>query len=452
MKTLRFPQVLIVAVVSALTSSGAFAGPSLSVERKEDSLVIHADGQTLRLSLRSPVFSVDEETTADAAPQGITGSVTGGQSLSVSYAPIRLRGSAALEVRVFLRWSPLESVLRKWATVRLVGAQAPRVLKEVVLEQVAPQGQEVWTHGGRSRGSAKHIILDSPQSHPLFMPGLFLGVEFPVASTRYEEGKIVLAHRPGRRMQPGVWYDTRSAVFGFAPAGEEVRSFQRYVASHRPKPSGFHVNYNSWWTSPVPYAEKDILGLMNVFEEKLYKAHGVSFDTFCIDMGWSDSKSIWQIDPKRFPTGFAPIRDAARRVHSNLGLWISPSGCYPSAMDDGWAKAHGFETTSQGPTAARLLCLGGKRYAERLTARLADMVGRYGIGHLKFDGYRAECGEMDHGHEPGVLSAEAIAEGLIGAANAARGEPRCLDRDDVHGIQPQPLVAVLCQFGDRYLR
>jgi hypothetical protein len=447
-------QALIPAMLLVIGSSAAFADLSPTFERKEDSLVIRAGGPALRVSLRSPVFSVDEETIADAAPQGTTGSVTGGQTLTVSYAPVRLRGSAALEVKVFLRWSPGESVLRKWATVRLVGPHEPRVLKEVVLEQVQPRGQKVWTHGGRSPGTQGRILLDDLQSHPVFMPGLFLGVEYPVASTRYKEAKIVVAHRPGRRMQPGVWYDTRAAVYGFTPIGEEVRSFQRYIAAHRPKPGGFHVNYNSWWTSPVPYTEKDIVGLMNVFEERLYKAHGVSFDTFCIDMGWSDAKSIWQIDPKHFPAEFAPLRDAARKMQSNLGLWISPSGCYPSAMDDGWAKAQGFETCAQGPTGPRLLCLGGKRYAQRLKARLADMVGRYGIGHLKFDGYHTECGEVDHGHEPGACSAEAIAEGLIGAAEGARAaNPHVWIETTCMGYNPSPwwlfyANSVIGTFGD----
>ena len=166
------------------------------------------------------------------------------------------------------------------------------------------------------------------------------------------------------------------------------------------------------------YTESDILGLMSVFDEKLWKARGVAIDSFCIDMGWSDPKSIWEIDAKSFPAGFTRLEDAARRMHSNLGLWISPSSFYPPALDGDWAKAQGYETHQTPPK--HLLCLGGPRYAERFKARLADLVGRYGISHLKLDGYAAECSETDHGHEPGALSAEPIAEGIIAAMEAAR--------------------------------
>jgi hypothetical protein len=291
------------------------------------------------------------------------------------------------------------------------------------------------------------------------MPGGFVGIEFPVASTRHEDGKIVLAHRPGLKMQPGVWHLTRTAIYGFTSLGEEVRAFQRYVALHRPQPRGCHVNYNSWWTSPIFYTEADILGLMKTFEENLFKNHGVGFDTFTIDAGWSNAKSVWEIDPKRLPAGIGPLRDAAKRMGANLGLWISPSSCYPFALDGDWAKSQGYESLTipnagDPKTKVRLLCLGGKRYSERFKERLADMVARYGIHHVKLDGYVAVCEEKDHGHEPGELSAEAIAEGLIGAVAAARkANPNLWAEATCFGYNPSPwwlwhVNSVIGTFGD----
>jgi hypothetical protein len=85
-------------------------------------------------------------------------------------------------------------------------------------------------------------------------------------------------------------------------------------------------------------------------------------------------------------------------------------------LDGDWAKSHGYEVLD-----GSRLCLGGTRYANQFKARLADLVGRYGIHHLKLDGYAAECSQPGHGHEPGDLSAEPIAEGIIAAMEAARG-------------------------------
>lgn len=451
---------LLLALLCSTIGSVARAALSPVFELQGDTLWIRTDGQVVPVSLRAPVFLVHGHPSAgNAQPRAISGAMAGGGALEVSYEPIPLGDSSTLEVKLLVRWSQPERVVRKWARVRLADAPGPRVLDEVVLDRIDAPAGTPWTHGTRAREKDGLVILDGPQSHPVFMPGLFLGVEFPVSSTRWEHRKVVLAHRPGRTLKPGVWYETRKAVFGLTPVGDEVQSFQRYVGLHRPKPNGFHVNYNSWWTLPLPYSERDAVGLMKVFEERLYKAHGVAFDTFAIDAGWSNAKSVWEIDAKRFPAGFAPLCDASRRMHASLGLWISPSSCYPFALDGDWARAECFETCAiKNPgdpkATVRLLCLGGKRYAERLEARLADLVARYGIHHLKLDGYQAECVESAHGHAPGPLSAEAIAEGLIGAVGAARrANPNVWAEATCFGYNPSPwwlfyVNSVIGTFGD----
>ncbi len=308
-----------------------------------------------------------------------------------------------LEVRLLLEWSAEENVLHKWAEYRLIGG-CPRLLKEVTLDEVVTSGQI-------------DLSPSDPQSHPAFLDGFFAGIEFPVASTRLENGRLILAHRPGLMVKPGTWHQTRKAVFGVAPKGEERRAFERYIAANRPGPKGFHVNYNSWWTSPVPYKESDILGIEAIFKEKLYKPHGVSFDTFCIDMGWSDVKSVWEIDKGLFPDGFTKIQRAAERMKANLGLWISPCSAYPGAVDNEQAARDGYETFVDGP---RYACLAGERYRARLTDCLVRMVTENGVRHIKFDGYRPQCTEAGHGHEPGALGCEAVAQGMISVFEAVR--------------------------------
>jgi hypothetical protein len=431
--------------IGVLTATGTAAIPA-------------SDAQST-LSCQSPVFLIDDlKPVGGVDPIGTPEGLADGQT-QYSYPPIRLTDSSAIEVKVLLQRSPEGPVpvVRKWAHVRFIG-QGPRLLKEIILDRIDAKGKKVWTHGSGAPGQDSPILLEGPQSHPVFMPGHFFGVEFPMASTRYEDGKIVLAHRPGTKILPGLWFITKSAIEGLPPVGEEVRSFRRYIA-RRPARYGCHINYNSWWTSPILYTETDIVDLMKVFEQKLYKAHGVAFDTFTVDAGWSNAKSVWEIDPKRLPAGFARLQDGAKRMGANLGLWISPSSCYPFALDGDWAKAQGFESLTipnagDKSTTVRLLCLGGKRYAERFKVRLADMVARYGISHVKLDGYVAVCPETNHGHEPGDLSSEAIAEGFIAAVNAARlanlnlwAEPTCF------GYNPSPwwlfhVSSVIGSFGD----
>ena len=428
-------------------------------ELRGDVLSVRAAGTATEVSLRAPTFALgDMRPTGNTAPASVRRTTSGEPAWELSYAPLSAGGSATLEVRVELRWSRAESLLRKRAKFRLVGARETRLLKEVVLDRIAAPGRSAWTHAGGGPGLESRVPLEGPQSHPAFLVGRFVGVEYPVASTRRESDAIVLAHRPGLRVQPDTWHETRAAVYGLAARGDEVGAFQRYIAAHRPAPKGLHVNYNSWWTSPVPYTEKDILDLMKTFEDRLTRAHGAAMDTFAIDLGWSNAKSVWEIDAKLFPAGFARIRDAARGMQSHLGLWISPSSCYPPALDGVWAKSRGYEALPAGPPGSPanfpLLCLGGKRYGEQFKVRMADLVGRWGIHHLKLDGCFLECPESDHGHEPGPFSSEAIAGGLIAAVEAARrANPNVWIETTCFGYNPSPwwlfhANSVIGTFGD----
>ena len=115
------------------------------------------------------------------------------------------------------------------------------------------------------------------------------------------------------------------------------------------------------------------------------------------------------------------MREATRAMDSRLGLWISPSGNYPQAIDNEWAGTQGYETFPLPHWwPGRFLCLGGAKYQQRFKQRLVDMITRYEIRDVQFDGYHFACPESGHGHEPGPLSSEAIAEGIIDVIHAMR--------------------------------
>jgi hypothetical protein len=394
----------------------------------------------LWVSLGCPTFVMNDATSAGAryylGPMRGNGDAAG--PLEVSYRDdIRMSDGSLLEVVLMVQQSSEDGCLRKGARFQLKNAPAAKVLKEVVIEDMSADRTGVRLSPGEG------------QSYPAFVDGGFLGIEFPIASTRIENGRFLLAYRPGLKVEPGVWYETRKAVYGLAPKGEERQAFHGYILAHRPAPHGMHVNYNSWWTAPAPYyTEKDILDLMQTFEEKLYKPHHVSFDTFCIDMGWSNPKSLWEIDPKLFPEGFTRIQQAAERMNCRLGLWISPCSGYPPALDNAWAKENGYEAMNGA------LCLGGRKYQTAFRDRLVELVTKYRIRHIKLDGYRFECPETGHGHEPGLLSADAIAQGIIDAAQAVhRAAPDTWLEPTCFGYNPSPwwlgyFNSVIGSFGD----
>lgn len=430
-------------ILAAMASAVAVADDSPVQLRTEGDTIIleHASGK-LAVSLLSPRLAFEGlAVVGGAAPSSVTG---GPEAWEAHYAPVTLAPGETAEVVVFARWSAEEGVLRKWADVRLTGNAEPRLLAEVVLDE--------WPAADLREAP----VVSPPQSFPAYLRGFFAGVEYPVASTRVEGDRVVLAHRPGARMEAGKNYTTRAAVYGCGAEGREKESFHRYIRRHRPGRPGLHVNYNSWWTSSVPFSEQEILGLMQAFEDNLYKPHGATPDTFTIDMGWSDRHSLWGINPAMFPEGFGPIRQAAERMGSRLGLWISPSSCYVDALDPEWAAAQGYETftvpAAHGPV--RLCCLGGERYATAFRERLVDMLTRYGIRHVKLDGYALTCPESGHGHAPDALSADAVAEGGIRAFAAMReAAPDVWLEATCFGWNPSPwwlfhVNSVIGTFGD----
>ena len=409
---------------------------------EQDRLHVQGAGSALDISLRSPrlLFRGIEGCVGDTAPASVSGDLSAGEPMILTYAPVTVGASAEVQVRVSLTWTPEEGVLRKQAFVNVLQASAPLFLEEVVLEVVDAQ---------RVTEDPRTAL---PRSTPVFLPGFFAGIEFPVASTRVEGPELLVAHCPRVSLEAGSAFESRSAVFGVAELGRERAAFHCYIGRHRPAPAGLHFNYNSWWTSPVPFSEQNILDLMAVFEKELYGAHGVALDSFTIDMGWSDPKSIWEIDPGLFPEGFSRIQAAAERMGARLGLWISPSSFYPPAVDPEWARQAGYESfefaVPWSANPVQLLSLGGERYSTRFRERLVDMVSRFGIRQVKLDGYY-----FGGTQESGPYSADATAAGGIAAFEAVRAATPDLWFEGTFDANASPwwlfhLNSVIGGFGD----
>jgi len=363
----------------------------------------------LPVSLCSPRFSFESGTAQTSfCPVSANVSFESGAKIEVACKPIELSDTGILKVVMILQWSPQENVLRKWARFRIDKRQKPLLLEEVIFDELDIKGKNV--------DFKCYKQYEKQQSYPVFLEGIFLGIEFPVAATRIENEKVILAYYPGLTVQPGRWYETRKAVYGITSQGQQKAAFERYIAHHHPRPRDIHVNYNSWWTSSIPFTEEEILSLMDTFEKNLYIPYGVSLDSFTIDLGWSNKESIWQIDPKLFPQGFSNLHNKVNQMQANLGLWISPSAQYGQALDSNWAQQHGYETYKLNWVmnhSVRVCCLAGKRYADEFGKQLVDMVSHFGIRQLKLDGLLYECPESDHGHAPGIYSSDATVTSLI---------------------------------------
>jgi len=329
--------------------------------------------------------------------------------------------------------------IRKRPVLTLSGFDQAVLLKDVVIDSLSLKGQ------------SPRQPFDGWQSYPVLCTSFFCGVEFPVAHATVSQEVARLAYAPGVRLKAGARYEVWPTVYGVSKPGKSRAAFEAYIQSMRPASGPMHIQYNSWWSAPYPFTEKHMLDLIEAFRANFYKPHGARLDTFCLDMGWTNRQTIWQIDSKNFPQGFSNLDKALRQIESRLGLWCSPSSCYPDAQDLDWAEKNGYETFVEGP---RFGCLGGARYEGAFRDSLADLTRRYEVSHIKFDGYRPFCPQSNHGHEPGELSAERVALGMIDMYKTIHGvnpnswfEPTCF------GFRPSPwwlmyVNTVIGTFGD----
>lgn len=364
----------------------------------KDSVVVL--GNDTDVSLNSPLFSIGDEEVGNLSPKKISGRLDQ-SGLVVTYDTIALKSGGKLDVILRVKWYPKENLLRKYAEYKYKGEKI--LVKEIILDTIRLNYIPSY--------NPSH-----PQSIPVFGKGIFFGVEYPVASVRLEGNNIILAHKPGKFISDGQAMTSKSVVYGLTPLGSEREYFKKYISNNRPFKNELHFNYNSWWTSPVPFNEKDIIDLMDSFYKELYQKNNTNLDTFSIDMGWSKKDDVWVIDKGMFKNEFKTIESMANLMKSNLGLWISPSNFYsPGSFDNNEAMKLGYETMeiTWGDGQLRLCCLAGDKYAKRFKDILLYVVKEYGVRQIKLDGCSLTCNSDEHGHMPGDLSSESIADTMV---------------------------------------
>jgi len=415
-----------------------FANASLQVSWGSGDPALKLRNLTTGQELAVPV-GLSKLAFASASMEGFEGptarvsvaATQGGEVWRFAWPARPLPGSnATVRCRTSLEMDRQASWIRKRAVVELGGLWSRALLKEVVIDTLDVKGLE-----------AKQPF-DGWQSYPVLCDGFYAGVEFPAAEAKVVGDTARLACKPGLWLKGGQDYEVKSVVYGVAPAGQSREAFEEYIASLRPESPPIHIQYNSWWSAPYPFTEQQMLDIIRAFQENYHKPYGGRLDSFCLDMGWAKSQSMWQIDAANFPQGFTPLTRELGKMNAGLALWVSPSSFYqaPGGLDNEWARQQGYETfPSTMGEAKRLVCLAGPRYAAGFRDALVGHTRKYHIAHFKFDGYAPTCPESNHGHEPGDLSAEKTAESFIAACRAIRKEnPNVWLEATCFGFKPSP--------------
>ena len=246
------------------------------------------------------------------------------------------------------------------------------LIKEIVLfEQKVPDATTVGTVDGS----------------PVVAGNFFLGYEHPMARNTVSTNQVVRCSFERNAVLRDGESLTQSLVIGVVPEGQLRRGFLAYVERERAHPYRAFLHYNTWYDiawDDRKFDEAQSLDAISQFGRELVKQRKVKMDSFLFDDGWDDNQTLWNFH-KGFPNGFTPLENAARLLHADIGVWLSPFGGYGDARNQRMEAAcqFGFETNSSG------FSLAGPKYNQRFREICMEMVQKYGVNQFKFDGLAA---------------------------------------------------------------
>ncbi len=316
-----------------------------------------------------------------------------------------------LEVRVARQLPPGKAYIRKQLSVRTRGGPPLRLLRAEL---------DDWRGARRNWRS---MTADSARygSHPIYCESFWAGVEFVVAFNEYGPDGFLLCSRPGGRQVDAGWTALRPTVCGACRAGAAREAFLAYLEDVRLAPPRMVACYNSWWTLPQVVTQDLNLALIRELKAAMYDRHGVFFDIITTDMGWSNPRSIWELDRSTLPRGFDDIYAVLGPTGARLGLWMSPSERYPDVCDYAWAEKAGYVVVRRKDDTPAL-SLADPRYREETKAALRKLIRENKLAHVKYDGFLAEEDRPHHGLLPGLDSVEPLAEYSLELLRAAKQE------------------------------
>ncbi len=274
---------------------------------------------------------------------------------------------------------PSRRVRATWRGI--VRAGGAYIRQEVTLEalQAAFPVREIQLLDIRGPGV---VVNGTVKGSPIVAGQWFAGVEHPLSASTVD-GRLargVLARE--LPLRPGAPF-TLSSVIGITRPGQLRRDFLAYVERERAHPYRTFLHYNSWYDIGYfsKYSEPEALAVIDAFGTELAKKRGVVLSSFLFDDGWDDPKTLWGFHAG-FPNGFTPLRQAAARYNSAIGVWLSPWGGYGKPKEDRLAngREQGFETNRGG------FALSGPKYYQRFHETCIAMIRRYGVNQFKIDG------------------------------------------------------------------
>jgi alpha-galactosidase len=204
-------------------------------------------------------------------------------------------------------------------------------------------------------------------------------------------------------------HDTPHGFFGFTPGGQNAVSgaLHEFVVQglRGGRPFTPLVTYNTWFAYSTEIDEETLQG-------EIVEAAGLGVELFVVDAGWyagagkgmnfDTGLGSWQVDPVKFPSGLAALRDFAHSYGMRFGLWVEPERVdaatigKPGLVREEWlAKNNG----SYGAAKTPQVCLASPDARQWVFDELTRLLDDVQPDYLKWDNNQwVNCNRTGHGH------------------------------------------------------
>ena len=352
-----------------------------------------------------------------------------GVKLTISYEPYTL-GDVTFDIDEIYVAQDGKDYLRSFIEVTSSNDQA--VIDYIDQDVfVIPEGDKetIWTHPKPTqRPQAGPTAFDMLLGEPIYVDGMWMGSEFPVADTRYMEdtsttqvryysGKTFAQMKKDNRLTTDGKFVSWQNVIGAArgTSVQEVQSdFFNYIDDIA-TPTTFRKQYNSWYDNMKnisdPSIEKSFVGV----EDNLARNGVEPLDAYVVDDGWisysttpnsgnpefgenANRTGFWDINDK-FPNDFYDATELTNKLQSTFGVWIGPRGGYgsegriSSIIDE---AGTGYKSTRGD------ICVASHKYLDNFTDFAKRLENDYGVEYWKWDGFSySPCTNAAHDHMVG---------------------------------------------------
>ncbi|PRY22604.1 alpha-galactosidase [Aliiruegeria haliotis] len=204
--------------------------------------------------------------------------------------------------------------------------------------------------------------------------------------------QVQFGNANGTETDKGTRFET--ATLYAACSGEGLNgcavAFQRHLrdrivtwpAPERPRP----VHYNCW---EAVYFDHHIPTLKDIAS----RAAALGAERFVLDDGWfgtrdDDTRALadWQVDPRKYPDGLAPLIEHVKAEGMSFGIWLEPEMINPDSetyrAHPDWALGYPDQILGR-----QQMCLdmANPEVREYLYAQIADLLSANDIDYIKWD-------------------------------------------------------------------